>query len=82
MIWAAFYRIFDLLPNMKDAMLYSMQSYTTLGSSIAIQGSWAGFGDFEATTGMLIRLVNGHPCCGSAEVLFDRRLTRPRLSQP
>jgi hypothetical protein len=54
MIWAAFYRIFDLLPNMKDAMLHSMQSYTTLGSSLVIKGSWAGFGGFEATTGMLM----------------------------
>jgi hypothetical protein len=53
-IWAVFYLIFDLLPNVKDAMLYSIQSYTTLGSSIAIKGNWAGFGGFEATAGMLM----------------------------
>jgi hypothetical protein len=53
-IWAVFYLIFDLLPNAKDAMLYSIQSYTTLGSSIAIKGSWVGFGGFEAAAGMLM----------------------------
>ena len=54
-IWAAFYFAAGLLPSIKTAMLFSVDSYTTLGSNtIALTGRWTGFDGFEAMTGMLM----------------------------
>lgn len=52
--WAVFLMVFDLVPHAKDAMLFSVQNYTTLGSNITLHGRWSGFGGFEAMTGMLM----------------------------
>jgi len=55
LIWAVFYRATNLLPNVQTAMLFSVQSYTTLGASnITLGGRWVGFDGFEAMTGMLM----------------------------
>jgi hypothetical protein len=53
-IWAMFYYAADLLPSAKVAMLFSTQCYTTLGANFTLPGRWAGFGGFEAVTGMLM----------------------------
>jgi hypothetical protein len=53
-IWAGFYVLAGILTSVQDAMLYSMLSYTTIGAPHALHGHWAGFGGFEAMTGMLM----------------------------
>ncbi len=53
--WAAFYYLADMLPNYKTAMTYSINAYTTLGSSnITLHGRWQGLDGFEAMTAMLM----------------------------
>ena len=53
--WAIFYLATDMLSNFKAAMLYSVNSYTTLGASnIELPGRWSGLGGLEAMTGMLM----------------------------
>ena len=54
-IWAVFFFASGLLPGFKTAMLFSVESYTTLGSNtISLTGRWTGFDGFEAMTGMLM----------------------------
>ena len=53
--WAFFYLATDMLSNFRAAMLYSVNSYTTLGASnIELPGRWSGLGGLEAMTGMLM----------------------------
>jgi len=53
--WAWFYLVTDLLAKAKDAVLFSVNAYTTLGSSgIELPRDWQGMGGFEAMTAMLM----------------------------
>ncbi|MEZ5501639.1 MAG: hypothetical protein R3E50_02885 [Halioglobus sp.] len=53
--WALFYNLTGLLPDARQAMDFSMNTYTTLGSSaLALPGRWVGFEGFEALTAMLM----------------------------
>jgi hypothetical protein len=53
--WAVFFFATGMLPNPQDAMIFSVNSYTTLGASnIELAGRWRGFGGFEAMTAMLM----------------------------
>lgn len=54
-MWALFYVATGMLANIKEAMTYSINSYTTLGAtSIELPGRWQGLGGFEAISGMLM----------------------------
>jgi hypothetical protein len=53
-IWAGFYFLAGILSSVQEAMLFSMLSYTTIGSPHTLRGHWEGFGGFEAMTGMLM----------------------------
>lgn len=54
-LWAAFYFATGMLAQVKDAMTFSINSYTTLGASnIQLAGRWHGFDGFEAITAMLM----------------------------
>lgn len=53
-IWAALFMLLGVMPDIQNAMLFSMQSYTTMGINHALHGRWAGFSGFEAMTGMLM----------------------------
>jgi hypothetical protein len=54
-MWALFYVATGMLTNFKEAMTYSINSYTTLGAtSIELPGRWLGLGGFEAIAGMLM----------------------------
>lgn len=54
-LWAAFYVAAGMLANLRDAMTFSIDSYTTLGASgIRLSGRWRGFSGFEAMTAMLM----------------------------
>jgi hypothetical protein len=54
-MWALFYFATGMLANFKEAMFYSVNSYTTLGAaSIELPGRWQGLGGFEAIAGMLM----------------------------
>jgi hypothetical protein len=54
-MWALFYFATGMLANIKEAMTYSVNSYTTLGAtSIELPGRWQGLGGFEAIAGMLM----------------------------
>lgn len=54
-MWALFYFATGMLANFKEAMAYSVNSYTTLGAtSIDLPGRWQGLGGFEAIAGMLM----------------------------
>jgi hypothetical protein len=54
-MWALFYFATGMLTNIKEAMTYSINSYTTLGAtSIELSGRWQGLGGFEAISGMLM----------------------------
>lgn len=54
-MWALFYFATGMLTNIKEAMSYSINSYTTLGAtSIELPGQWQGLGGFEAIAGMLM----------------------------
>jgi len=54
-VWAAFYFITDMLPDLASAMFFSINSYTTLGASnITLAGRWKGLDGFEAMTAMLM----------------------------
>jgi hypothetical protein len=53
--WAWFYLLMDILPKAKDAVLFSVNAYTTLGSSgIDLPRDWQGMSGFEAMTAMLM----------------------------
>jgi len=53
--WAFFYYVTGMLADIRSAMTYSINSYTTLGAtSIDLSGQWQGLGGFEAITGMLM----------------------------
>jgi len=55
MIWAEFYFATDMIQNVKAAMYFSVESYTTLGASnITLPGRWLGLEGFEALTAMLM----------------------------
>lgn len=54
-VWAIFYRQMGMLVGVQEAMFYSMEYYTTLAVNVhKLPGHWAGFGGFEAMTGMLM----------------------------
>jgi hypothetical protein len=54
-LWATLYLATGMLTNLRDAMTFSINSYTTLGASnIQLSGRWRGFDGFEAMTGMLM----------------------------
>ena len=54
-VWAVFYRQMGMLASVQEAMFYSMEYYTTLAVNVQkLPGHWAGFGGFEAMTGMLM----------------------------
>lgn len=54
-LWAAFYVLTGMLAGLKEAMNFSINSYTTLGASnIQLTGRWRGFDGFEAMTAMLM----------------------------
>ena len=54
-IWAAFYYLSGLINDISHAMFYSINSYTTLGTSgIPLGLGWLGFGNFESMTAMLM----------------------------
>jgi len=54
-LWAAFYFGTGMLAGLQEAMVFSINSYTTLGASnIALSGRWRGFDGFEAMTAMLM----------------------------
>ena len=47
--------VLEIVPGVEQAVFYSMQYYTTLGANVhKLPESWAGFGGFEAMTGMLM----------------------------
>ena len=53
--WALFYFVTGMLTDVKAAMSYSVNSYTTLGAAnIDLPGRWQGLGGFEAIAGMLM----------------------------
>ena len=54
-VWAVFYLQAGMIANVREAMFYSMEYYTTLAINVhSLPGRWAGFGGFEAMTGMLM----------------------------
>ncbi|MGV0950917.1 MAG: hypothetical protein ACOYB3_09590 [Azonexus sp.] len=54
-VWAAFYFLTDLTRDMSQAMLYSINAFSTMGdSNVVLPKSWLGFGNFEAMTAMLM----------------------------
>ena len=54
-IWALFYFATGMLTDIRTAMSYSVNSYTTLGAAnFDLPGRWAGLGGFEAIAGMLM----------------------------
>jgi hypothetical protein len=54
-IWAQFYFAADMIQNVKAAMYFSVESYTTLGANnITLPGRWQGLEGFEALTAMLM----------------------------
>jgi hypothetical protein len=54
-VWAATFLALEIVPRVEDAVFYSMQYYTTLGANVhKLPEHWAGFGGFEAMTGMLM----------------------------
>ncbi len=53
--WAFFYFASGMVANLKEAISYSVNYYTTLGATgIELPGRWQGLGGFEAITGMLM----------------------------
>ncbi len=53
--WALFYFGTGMLANIREAMSYSVNCYTTLGATnIELPGRWQGLGGFEAIAGMLM----------------------------
>lgn len=53
--WAWFYLLMGILPKAKEAVLFSVNAYTTLGSSgIDLPRDWQGMSGFEAMTAMLM----------------------------
>jgi len=54
-VWALFYLLRGMLPNLIQAMYFSIDSYTTLGASnITLPDHWRGMGGFEAMAAMLM----------------------------
>ena len=54
-VWALALLALEIVPGVEQAVFYSMQYYTTLGANVhKLPESWAGFGGFEAMTGMLM----------------------------
>ena len=54
-IWALFYLLRGLVPDVMSAMYFSITSYSTLGSSnITLPDHWRGIGGFEAMAAMLM----------------------------
>jgi hypothetical protein len=54
-VWAGFYSLMGMVPDVGSAMYFSIGNYTTLGSEgIKLNGRWQGFGGFEAMTAMLM----------------------------
>ena len=54
-VWAVFYYLTGMTGNMSHAMFYSINAYTTMGdSNMVLPGKWAGFGNFEAMTAILM----------------------------
>mgnify|MGYP000963365290 FL=1 len=54
-VWALALLVLEIVPGVEQAVFYSMQYYTTLGANVhKLPESWAGFGGFEAMTGMLM----------------------------
>lgn len=54
-LWAIFYFLTDMMPSFKHAMFFSVNSYTTMGSSnLSLPDGWHGFSGFEAMTAMLM----------------------------
>jgi len=53
--WALFYFGTNMLSDIRTAVFFSINSYTTLGASnIELPGHWKGLGGFEAMTAMLM----------------------------
>lgn len=54
-LWANFYFLTEMMPSYKHAMYFSVNSYTTMGSSdLSLPLGWHGFSGFEAMTAMLM----------------------------
>lgn len=54
-VWALTFLSLEIVPEVEQAMFYSMQYYTTMGANVhRLPERWAGFGGFEAMTGMLM----------------------------
>ena len=54
-VWALALLVLEIVPGVEQAVFYSMQYYTTLGANVhKLPEGWAGFGGFEAMTGMLM----------------------------
>ena len=53
--WAIFYVVTGMVADYQAAMVFSINSYTTLGASnIQLHGRWQGFDGFEAMVAMLM----------------------------
>ncbi len=53
--WAGFYFETGMMANVKSAMYYSVNSYTTLGAShLMLEGRWKGMDGFEGIVAMLM----------------------------
>jgi hypothetical protein len=53
--WAVFYYGTGMMADVKSAMYFSVNSYTTLGASnLTLEGRWKGLDGFEAMTAMLM----------------------------
>ena len=53
--WGWFYLLMGILPKGREAVLFSVNAYTTLGSSgITLPHEWQGVSAFEAMTAMLM----------------------------
>jgi len=54
-IWAWFYFATDMIQNVRAAMSFSVQTYTTLGATnVTLPARWQGLEGFEALTAMLM----------------------------
>ncbi len=54
-IWAAAYLVLGAIDSYRDAMLYSVNSFTTRGASgLMLNGGWRLMGALEAANGMLL----------------------------
>ncbi len=55
LIWAFFYLLRGVLPDIVSAIYFSIYSYTTLGAgNVILPDHWRGLGGFEAMAGMLM----------------------------